>query len=94
MVKAMKHVEGRSQRERAKIRKDLGSLKSLTVQPATRTRYEKARTRFLKYLRDAGIAIPKQKLLMDELVSDYIETLWSQGEGRALASDTLIPSPY
>ena len=89
MVKAMKHVEGRSQRERAKIRKDLGSLKSLTVQPATRTRYEKARTRFLKHLRDAGIAIPKQKLLMDELVSDYIETLWSQGEGRALASDTL-----
>lgn len=33
--------------------------------------------------------LPKQKVLMDSLLSEYIEHLWGSGEGRALASDTV-----
>lgn len=35
-----RHLEGATAAERAKKRKQLGSLKSLTVQPITRARYE------------------------------------------------------
>lgn len=33
--------------------------------------------------------LPKQKVLMDSLLSEYIEHLWGSGEGRAVASDTV-----
>ena len=57
--------------ERAKQRRKLGTLRDLTVQPATRKRYDAATS------------------LMDPLVCDYVEHLWSTGAGRGLACDTL-----
>ena len=39
----VRHLEGRSKEDRARIRKTLGKLKDLTVQLRTRIRYEKAR---------------------------------------------------
>ena len=33
--------------------------------------------------------MPRQRHLLDPIVSDYLEALWSQGEARSLASDTL-----
>ena len=75
--------------ERKRVRKTLGKLKSLTVQPKTRERYAGSLESFFNYLAREGLTLPKQRDTMDGLVSDYIEFLWSEGEGRAEASNVL-----
>ena len=89
MGKKRQVVEGRSREERVTQRKQLGSLRSLAVQPATKKRSEAALSKFFDFLKFEGITLPKKKLALDDLVSEYVEHLWSSGEGRALASDTL-----
>ena len=83
------HMEGKTASERQQIRRELGSLKDLTVQPKTRQRYDKALQQFWDYLRQQGIVLPRQVNQMDALLSDYIEHLWESGAGRALASDSI-----
>ena len=82
-------LQGRSKEERAKQRQQLGSLRSLTVQPATKKRYDAALNKFFDFLKYENISLPTQKVQMDGLLSEYIEHLWRSGEGRALASDTV-----
>lgn len=89
MGKGQKRLEGRTKQQRQKIRKQMGPLKSLTLQPRTRIRYDKAKTKFYAYLDYNSLELPSQKALLDGLLCDYLEYLWSTGEGRALASDTL-----
>ena len=89
MGKGNKKLEGRTKQERQKIRKQMGPLHSLTVQPRTRARYEKARNRFYDFLTQNRLDIPRSKPQMDSLLCEYLEVLWSSGEGRALASDTV-----
>eukprot|EP00435_Cladocopium_sp_Y103_P065397 s327_g27.t1 len=67
----------------------MGSLRSLTLQPRTRIRYDKAKKRFYDFLENNNLDLPKQRAALDSLVCDYLEELWATGEGRALASDTL-----
>ena len=81
--------EGGSQEERAKQRRKLGPLRSLTVQPSTRSRYTKAVNGFLEFLRFNGHSLPRERDHMDVLVCEYVEHLWSSGAGRAVASDTV-----
>ena len=83
------HLEGRSQQERKEIRSKLGPLRALTVQAPTRARYNKALEKFFGFLDARGVELPSKLLHMDGIVADYIEHLWQEGEGRALASDTL-----
>ena len=82
-------LEAHDQGERAKQRQRLGTLRELTVQPATRRRYDLATDAFLAFLRTEGIVLPKQRGLVDPIVCDYLEHLWSSGAGRGLACDTL-----
>ena len=82
-------LEGSTQEERAKIRRQMGSLRQLTVQPATRRRYDKAVDRFLDFLKKENMTLPGSKAKLDPIVCDYLEVLWSTGEGRGLACDTL-----
>ena len=84
-----KHIEGRTKEARAKVRKTLGTLKQLTVQPKTRARYENARNKFYQFLRQNNLQLPRQRDQLDPLVAEYIEHLWASGEGRGLASDTV-----
>lgn len=70
--------------ERKKVRKSLGTLKSLTVQPKTRERYSGALGRFFNFLSREGLGDS-----VDSIVSDYLEWLWSEGEGRSEASNAL-----
>ena len=84
-----RHLEGKTKEQRIETRKSLGTLKQLTVQPATRRRYDKALQRFFEYLEHEAIALPRHRYLMDTLIRDYVEHLWSTGEGRALAADTV-----
>ena len=89
MGKVKVHLEGRDQEERRKVRKNLGTLKSLTVQPQTRARYDKARGQFYEFLYHNKLSIPVRAYDLDLLLADYVEHLWSTGEGRGKASDTL-----
>ena len=89
MGKVAKHLEGRTRADRAKVRKSIGTLKQLTVQPKTRERYTKARKGFYKFLQDNHLRLPSKREDLDSLLAEYIEFLWETGEGRALASDTV-----
>ena len=89
MGKVAKHLEGRNKEERIKVRKNLGSLKNLTIQPQTRRRYEKARQDFYTFLQANLLAIPTQTHALDLLLGEYLEHLWATGEGRGKAADTL-----
>ena len=79
MGKRKAHIEGRSKEERVAQRKQLGSLRSLTVQPATKKRYDMALNRFFSFLDYEHLTLPKQKVQMDSLLAEYIEHLWSSG---------------
>ena len=82
-------LEAVTQEERAKQRRKLGTLKELTVQPSTRIRYNKAIDGFLQFLKFNGLQLPRDRELLDPLLCEYLEHLWSSGQGRALASDTV-----
>lgn len=84
-----KVIEARTKEERKAVRKNLGSLKSLTVQPVTRERYSSSLQLFYDYLRRESLRLPSRRDQLDGLVSDYLEYLWSQGEGRAAGSSIL-----
>ena len=83
----MKVAEGQSKEQRIKVRKNMGSLKSLTVQPTTKARYAKSLELFFSYLKEESLTLPKKRDHMDDLCSDYVEFLWSSGEGRASANN-------
>ena len=87
MVKKVKKNEAQTKEGRKKQRKELGSLRSLTVQPKTKARYQQGLDRFFQYLNSEGLQLPQKRDHMDHLVSDYLEYLWSDGEGRAVASN-------
>ena len=89
MGKVAKIVEGRTKEQRAKVRKNLGSLKQLTVQPKTRARYEKARKKFYDFLSNENLQLPRKRENLDAILAEYIDWLWLNGEGRGLASDTV-----
>lgn len=82
-------LEAAQPEERATQRRRLGTLRELTVQPATRRRYNSATDAFLKFLKEEDRALPTDKHLMDPIVCDYLEHLWATGAGRAQACDTL-----
>eukprot|EP00438_Fugacium_kawagutii_P018550 Skav215112 [mRNA] locus=scaffold1893:181349:186727:+ [translate_table: standard] len=84
-----RHLEGATREDRAKQRKQLGSLKSLTVQPVTRDRYQKALDTFFQYLSKEGLILPRSAGQIDSVVADYLEHLWATGAGRSEASNTL-----
>ena len=85
MVKRL--LEGTTQKQRAANRQALGPLRQLTVQPSTRNRYDAAIDHFLRFLRENSLTLPTRRDLLDPLVCDFLEHLWSSGFGRALASD-------
>ena len=84
-----RHLEARTQEGRAQQRKQLGTLKSLTVQPITRERYQQARNMFYEWLRRENLVLPHSGYHLDLVVSDYLEHLWAQGHGRTFGSNIL-----
>ena len=84
-----KHVEGSTREQRKAVRKKLGPLRELTVQTRTKDRYAHARQGFYSYLRQNQLSLPRKREDLDPLVSDFIEFLWSSGEGRSRANDTV-----
>ena len=90
MVNMPKRVlEAHTQEGRAKQRKQLGTLRSLTVQPITRARYQAARDQFYEWLRQENLFLPHSTFRLDLVVSDYLEHLWATGHGRTDGSNLL-----
>ena len=67
----------------------IGTLRWLTVSPKTSQRYSEARHKFYSFLRTNSLEIPRKREQLDTLLAEYIEHLWSEGEGRGLAFDTV-----
>ena len=82
-------LEGSTVAQRAVQRQQLGTLRSLTVQPSTRNRYQKAVQAFLQFLSSESLELPRLRSQLDPLVCEFIEHLWATGQGRGLACDTL-----
>ena len=87
MGKAVKsECKAHSKESRKEIHKKLGTPKQLTVQTKTKDRYKSALKDFSEYLRIENLCLPQKREHMDSMVSDYLEYLWAQGEGRATAN--------
>ena len=84
-----KILEAAAMTDRAKMRRELGTLRDLTVQPATKRRYDKASEAFFAFLRDNHLSLPTRKDQLDPLLCEYIEAMWSTGVGRGQANDTV-----
>ena len=84
--KVAQHSGALSKENRKQIRKKLGNLKELTVQTKTKDRYKASLKDFFDYLRTEKLQLPQKREHMDNMVSDYLEYLWAQGEGRATAN--------
>ena len=82
-------LEGATQEARAKQRKTMGPLRTLTVQPVTKARYQQAVDDFFEYLRAQQLVLPHSTALLDHIVGDYLEHLWAEGFGRTAASNVL-----
>ena len=82
-------LEGTTVKQRAEKRQKLGTLKQLTVQAPTRIRYDKAIDNFFQFLKSNSLQLPRKRELLDGLVCEYLEHLWSSGQGRGLASDSV-----
>jgi site-specific recombinase XerD len=75
MGKVTKHLEGHTKEARSKVRKNLGSLKQLTVQPKTRARYENARKKFYTFLNKENLELPRKRDQLDSILAEYIDWL-------------------
>lgn len=71
------------------MRRELGTLRDLAVQPSTKKRYDRASAAFFQFLREEKLELPTKKDKLDPLVCDYLEHLWASGAGRAQANDTV-----
>ena len=87
--KTSKVLKARTKEGRKTVRKTLGSLKSLTVQPVTKARYKANLDAFFNFLQMEGLQLPYKRDHLDPLISDYLEHLWLEGEGRVSASTFL-----
>lgn len=72
-------VEARTRSGRKERRRELGTLKSLVVRPATIVRYERAFKHFVAYLHQQGSEISRSKIGLDHQIEDYLEFLWEEG---------------
>lgn len=89
MGKRKQLVESHDKQERKRQRHELGTLQSLTIQPSTVTRYEKAFKYFLAFLTHQKLSLGSTKEQIDSQAQDCLEHLWQEGEGVSLAADVL-----
>ena len=69
--KGLKIIQGQTKEGRKQLRKSLGTLKSLTVQPRTKVRYAEGLEEFFTYLEKEGLVLPTKRQEMDAVVGDY-----------------------
>ena len=83
----MQIVEKNMRAKRQKERRKSGSLRSHVVKPKTLKRYREAVARFTAWLLFCQLSLPKGAARTDKLASDYVESLWENGDPKAWAVD-------
>ena len=82
-------LEVKSRPDRVKLRKELGDLRDLVVTKKTLSRYEHACTQFFAWMKQSKLCLPCDMFRFDELCSDFICSLWDEGEARSLGCNFL-----
>ena len=82
-------IAAKTKRERKVERQHLGSLRSNTVAPRTKQRYEAALKSFYLYAQIQGLRIPDDAEGVDQIFAEFIEHLWEEGESLSVATDGL-----
>lgn len=80
MAKRKRMERGRTKEERKEKRSKLGALKDILVADTTQVRYCEAVMRFFVWMLAFQVSLPSDIILLDEILSDYIETCWQDGE--------------
>ena len=81
-------LDGTRAQRRAR-RRQAGTLRSLQLQPATLKRYRVAALFFFQWLASANEPLPSSGPAADEILAEFIEDCWAQGEARSLIGDVL-----
>ena len=89
MGKVKTIIQGRTKQDRKANRKALGPLRSITVAPKTRARYDSALRQFYLFAKLYRRRVPDEPSALDSLFSEYIEFLWEEGESISAATDGL-----
>ena len=86
----MRLSDAGTRRERQQRRAAAGTLRSLLqLQPSTLKRYKHAVATFFDYLAEARMPLPTSPLETDEVLAEFLEEAWAEGQPRALVGDTL-----
>ncbi len=75
--------------DRVNQRRALGTLASLVVTTRTAKKYDDAVRRFFTFMRTEKLSLPSLFTGFDDVICQYIEMCWHEGEGRSLISSTL-----
>ena len=75
--------------QRRQSRSALGSLRDRQVSQATLVRYRRAVAQFFDWLEALSVPIPDTTVGFDSLLASYAESLWQEGEPKALLASTL-----
>ena len=78
-----------NRRQRQHARRQLGTLADLTVAPATLRSYVDAVDRFTNYLDARAITYPRTLRALDSLLSEYLESLWFEGDPKSWAANAI-----
>ena len=70
-------------------RRNLGSLKSNLVTPATRVRYDKSLEYFFYYCDRIGFTLFTSITVIGACMVSYLETMWAEGDSISRAQDTV-----
>jgi len=82
-------MAGAARQARKDARKCLGSLRDLTIAPATKARYDNAVRMFLRWSELCKVEVFGSNAQLIGLIEDFVEMCWEEGEARSQACDSL-----
>lgn len=87
-------IAAQSRDQRQRLRRKLGTLEINLVRKFTVERYTECFNNFIRYLAQTRGVWPTSNSQYDLLVSEYLESLWDEGEPKSIATYTLASLHY
>ena len=87
-------MAGGARQARKEARQKLGKLRDLTVAAKTRARYEEAVRRLFQWCEISGISTFDTNAHLVDIIEEFIEVCWQEGEPRAYACDCLSGAQF
>ena len=76
-------------RMRGRVRRRIGKLQDLRVQPQTLINYHKALANFMRWMDACDIGMPSKFEEMDGILQEFIEECWESGDTNNVVGNTL-----